>query len=80
MFLTGCSILPELIAPAANFALGLYNADTYYSKECAWYEEIKFSNDTKEWIKKNQPSESTVRDFAKIAKNNDIYRKVCGGN
>ena len=42
-FLTGCStaILSELAAPVANFGLGLYNADTYYSKECAWYEQVK---------------------------------------
>ena len=45
MFLTGCSasILTELVAPVTNFGLGLYNADTYYSKECAWYEEIKLT-------------------------------------
>ena len=35
----GCSVglLTELVAPITNFGLNLYNADTYYSKECAWY-------------------------------------------
>ena len=78
-FLTGCStaILSELAAPVANFGLGLYNADTYYSKECAWYEEIKFAQSTKQWVKDNKPPEGVIKDLAKVARNNDIYREVC---
>ena len=78
-FLTGCSasILTELVAPVTNFGLGLYNADTYYSKECAWYEEIKLSQSTKQWITDNKPPEGVVKDLAKVARNNDIYKEVC---
>ena len=42
-FWTGCSILPELVAPAANFAIGFYDHDDYYSKECLWYDEVKLN-------------------------------------
>jgi len=76
-FLTGCSLVGELVAPTANFALGLYNADTYYSKECAWYEEVNFSATTKAWIIENKPDPEAVKDFAKVARNNDIYKEVC---
>ena len=78
-FLTGCSasILSELAAPVANFGLGLYNADTYYSKECAWYEEIKLTQSTKQWLTESKPPEGVVKDLAKVARNNDIYKEVC---
>jgi len=77
--LTGCStaILSELAAPVANFGLGLYNADTYYSKECAWYEEVKMSQDTKQWLLQNNPPPIVSEDLAQVAKNNDIYKQVC---
>jgi len=77
--LTGCSVglLTELVAPVTNFGLGLYNADTYYSKECAWYEEIKLTQSTKQWLTDNKPPEGVVKDLAKVARNNDIYREVC---
>lgn len=79
MFWTGCSasILTELVAPVTNFGLGLYNADTYYSKECAWYEEIKLTQSTKQWLTDNNPPEGVVKDLAKVARNNDIYKEVC---
>jgi len=80
MFLTGCSslgMLSELAAPAVNFGLGLYNADTYYSKECAWYEEIKLTPATKQWLTDSKPPEGVVKDLAKVARNNDIYKEVC---
>ena len=76
-FLTGCSVLTELAAPVANFGLGLYNADTYYSKECAWYEQVKFSEDTKQWLLQNNPPEIVSKDLAHVARNNDIYKEVC---
>jgi len=77
--LTGCSVglLTELVAPVTNFGLGLYNADTYYSKECAWYEEIKLTQSTKQWLSDSKPPEGVVKDLAKVARNNDIYREVC---
>ena len=79
MFWTGCSvgILSELAAQVANFVLGLYIADTYYSKECAWYEEIKLTQSTKQWLTDNNPPEGVVKDLAKVARNNDIYKEVC---
>ena len=66
-----------MIAPVANFGLGLYNADTYYSKECAWYEKVEFSPQTKEWLKTSHPPEVVVKDLGKVARNNDIYKEVC---
>ena len=77
--MTGCSasILTELVAPVTNFGLGLYNADTYYSKECAWYEEIKLTQETKQWLTESKPPEGVIKDLAKVARNNDIYKEVC---
>jgi hypothetical protein len=77
MSLTGCSVLPQMAAPAANFGLGLYNADSYYSKECLWYEPVQLSAETKEWITKNKPTGVVVKDLAKVARNNDLYNEVC---
>ena len=78
MFLMGCSgVAKEMIAPIANFGLGLYNADDYYSKECMWYEKVEFSPQTKEWLKTNNPPELVVKDLGKVARNNDIYKEVC---
>ena len=75
--LTGCSILPTLIPPIASFGLGLYDADTYYSKECSWYEPSWFSKETKEWIRTNNPDQFVLTDLAKVARNNDIFKEVC---
>ena len=77
MFLTGCSVLTEMIAPIANFGLGLYNADTYYTKECAWYEPVRFNAKTKLWIVESKPNSDTVRELAQISRNNDIFEEVC---
>lgn len=77
LMLTGCSVATEMIAPVGNFLVGLYNADTYYSKECAWYEEVKFTDKTKTWITENTPPKGVIKDLAKVARNNDIYLKVC---
>jgi len=77
MSLTACSMVGELVAPTANFALGLYNADTYYSKECAWYEEIKLDPATKQWLTDNNPPKIVITDLSKVARNNDIYKEVC---
>jgi len=74
----GCSVASEMIAPVANFGLGLYNADTYYSKECAWYEPVRFSAATKEWIRKSKPDNEAIEDLARVARNNDVYQEVCG--
>ena len=71
MSLTGCSILPQMAAPTANFGLGLYNADSYYSKECLWYEPVQLSAETKEWITKNN-----LKDLAKIAYYKGVVVKV----
>ena len=80
MCLTGCSslgMLSELAAPAANFGLGLYNADTYYSKECAWYEPVWFSSEMKTWLSENTPPPLGIKDLAKVARNNDLFKEVC---
>ena len=73
----GCSILPELAAPVANFAIGLYNADDYYSKECLWYNEVKLNDETKKWLLKNNPPEGVSKDLSTVSRNNDIYKEVC---
>jgi hypothetical protein len=66
-----------MIAPIGNFALGLYNADTYVTKDCMWYERVGFSDDTKKWIKESKPPEFVVKDLRQVARNNDIYKEVC---
>ena len=77
MSLTGCSILPQMAAPMATFGLGLYNADSYYSKECLWYEPVWFSPEMKDWIKNNNPPSEGIKDLAKVARNNDLFKEVC---
>ena len=78
MFLTGCSsIATEMVAPMANFAIGFYDHDDYYSKECFWYDEVKLNKDTKKWFKDNNPPEVVTKDLATVSRNNDIYKEVC---
>ena len=73
----GCSIATQMIAPVANFAIGLYNADDYYSKECLWYNEVKLNDDTKKWLLESNPPEGVSKDLAMVSRNNDIYKEVC---
>ena len=75
----GCSGLPlvELIPPVFNFALGFYDHNDYYSKECLWYDEIKLNDDTKKWLLESNPPEIVSEDLSKVSRNNDIYREVC---
>ena len=77
MFSTGCSILPELVAPAANFAIGFYDHNDYYSKECLWYDEIRLNDDTKKWLLESNLPEIVSEDLSKVSRNNDIYKEVC---
>ncbi len=79
MFSTGCSGFPivELIPPVFNFALGFYDHNDYYSKECLWYDEIKLNDDTKKWLLESNPPEIVSEDLSKVIRNNDIYREVC---
>ena len=80
-FLTGCSFpLMELIPPAANFALGFYDHNDYYSKECLWYDEIKLNDGTKKWLLESNPPEIVSKDLSKVSRNNDIYKEVCKKN
>ena len=78
-FSTGCSGFPivELIPPVFNFALGFYDHNDYYSKECLWYDEIKLNDDTKKWLLESNPPEIVSEDLSKVSRNNDIYREVC---
>ena len=77
-FLTGCSFpLVELVPPLANFALGFYDHNDYYSKECLWYDEIKLNDDTKKWLLESNPPEIVSEDLSKVSRNNDIYKEVC---
>ena len=77
-FWTGCSFpIVELIPPVFNFALGFYDHNDYYSKECLWYDEIKLNDDTKKWLLESSPPEIVSQDLSKVSRNNDIYREVC---
>ena len=77
-FSMGCSFpLTELIAPVANFAIGFYDHDDYYSKECLWYDEVKLNEATKKWFLENNPPEVVSKDLAVVSRNNDIYKEVC---
>ena len=75
--LNGCAFLLELIPSGVNFGLGLYNADTYVTKDCKWYEPVWFSAETKACIKKKSPPEKVVKDIAKVSRNNDLYKELC---
>ena len=78
MFSTGCSLpLVELIPPVFNFALGFYDHNDYYSKECLWYDEVKLNEKTKQWLIDNKPPEIVSKDLAVVSRNNDIYKEVC---
>ena len=79
MFLTGCSGIPwvSFLAPTANFALGFYDHNDYYSKECLWYDEVKLNDETKEWFRDSNPPEIVSQDLATVSRNNDIYKEVC---
>ena len=77
MCLTGCSIAYDLVAPVANFGLGLYNADTYVTKDCQWYEPVWFSKETKEWLKKVNPPPVVISDLGKVSYNNDLALELC---
>ena len=78
MFSTGCSFpIVDLIPPMFNFALGFYDHNDYYSKECLWYDEIKLNDDTKKWLLESNPPEIVSEDLSKVSRNNDIYKEVC---
>ena len=40
-FWTGCSILPELVAPAANFAIGFYDYKEVCEREKGVLEKVE---------------------------------------
>lgn len=78
-FLTGCNIATAttLISSATDLAVNLWDRNTYYTKECLWYEQVELSDGSKEWIRSNEPPDHVVKDLSVVAKNNDIYREVC---
>ena len=63
----GCSIIVEMLPSVANFAIGLYNADDYYSKECLWYNEVKLNDETKKWLIDSNPPEVVSKDQSLIS-------------
>ena len=78
MFSTGCSFpIVELIPPVFNFALGFYDHNDYYSKECLWYDEVRLNDDTKKWLLESNPPEIVSKDLAQVSRNNDLYKEVC---
>ena len=77
-FSTGCSsILTQLIPPVVNAAIGFYDANDYYSKECLWYDEVRLNDDTKKWLLESNPPEIVSKDLAQVSRNNDLYKEVC---
>ena len=66
-----------MLAPVFNFAIGFYDHDDYYSKECLWYDEVKLNDETKKWFLESNPPEIVSKDLAQVSRNNDIYREVC---
>ena len=76
ILLNGCSVVPHLPA-IANFGLNLWDRNTYVTKDCLWYEPIIFDEETKTWIKTNNPTHSVLADLKKVVKNNDLYAKAC---
>ena len=77
-FSMGCSFpWASIVPPVANFALGFYDANDYYSKECLWYDEVKLNDETKQWLLENSPPEIVSKDLAQVSRNNDIYKEVC---
>ena len=78
MFSMGCSFpWASIVPPVANFALGFYDANDYYSKECLWYDEVRLNDDTKKWLLESNPPEIVSQDLAQVSKNNDLYKEVC---
>ena len=77
MYLTACSVASEMVAPAGNFLLGLYNADTYVTKDCLFYEPVWFSEETKRYIEQLDPPSTFIKDISKVARNNDIFKEAC---
>lgn len=73
----GCSVIVEMLPSLANFTIGLYNADDYYSKECLWYNEVKMNDETKKWLLESNPPESVSKDLSTVSRNNDLYKEVC---
>jgi hypothetical protein len=55
----------------------LTSCSTHYSQECLWYEEVKLTDGTKEWLKTNNPPRHVIDDLVKIADNNDMYNASC---
>ena len=77
-FSTGCSsILTQLIPPLVNAAIGFYDANDYYSKECLWYDEVKLNDETIKWLLEINPPEIVGKDLSQVAKNNDLYKEGC---
>ena len=67
-FSLGCSFpWIEVVAPVANFAIGFYDHDDYYSKECLWYDEVKLNEETKKWFMENNPPEVVSKDLSKVS-------------
>ena len=74
---TGCSMLTSMAPAVGNFALNLYNADTYVTKDCQWYEPAWFSKETKDWLKKVNPPPEVIADIGKVSYNNDLALELC---
>ena len=76
ILLSGCEVVPYIPA-IANFGLTLWDRNTYVTKECLWYEPVKFDEKTKTWIQISNPTHSVLADLKKVVKNNDLYAKAC---
>ena len=74
---SGCAVATEMIAPTANFVMGLYDADTYITKDCAWFSPVKFTPETKAWYTQADPPAYVLDDLKQVAFNNDMALELC---
>lgn len=79
ILLQGCNLatVTTLFSSATDLAINVWDRNTYYTKECLWYEKVELSDGSKQWILSNEPPEHVVKDLSVVAKNNDMYREVC---
>lgn len=47
--------------------------------DCAWAEEIRFSEATKTWLENQEWPNSALEDFNQIAVHNELFTKFCLG-
>lgn len=70
-----------------KFALGLFSMTSLTflgacspqitTTECSWAEEIRFSDETKDWLQGLDWPQSAYADFDKIGDHNELHQRFC---